>query len=144
MQDQLKAESNMITQNKIPVTPPPPGVGASNSAITYLSDDPRTWEDLDLDFDVPASYVWYRAELLVRAYRAYKRPLDRAWQQSGSSAAGSRSPTPDRSFTHWHNNATYIVIGDYDGPCAVYRLDNKNKLKRLKRWPREIDEAFGD
>jgi hypothetical protein len=132
----------MITQNQTPVGPPPPGVGASNSVITYLSDTDCAWQGWD--YDGRTGCVWERTSLLMRAYCAYHRRPSRAHQQSGSSAVEWRSPTPDKSFTQWHHNVIYVVIGDYEGPCAVYRLDNRDKLKRLKRWPKEIDEAFAD
>lgn len=33
----------------------------------------------------------------------------------------------------------YVYLQNTRGTLAVYRIDNSERLKRLRRWPKEID-----
>lgn len=37
----------------------------------------------------------------------------------------------------------YVVLYNTAELLAVYRVQNRGQLKRLKRWPSEITEAYG-
>lgn len=37
---------------------------------------------------------------------------------------------------------SYVHLFNTNGTLAVYRIDNANRLKGLKRWPKEIDLAI--
>jgi len=40
------------------------------------------------------------------------------------------------------NGKTYVPLYNGARMIAVYRLDTVGRLKRLRRWPKEIDEKF--
>lgn len=67
--------------------------------------------------------------LTNRALRAYFRSCPWADQPGGLS--GVRSHT---------NGRDYVVLdGGRNGPCAVYRVQNDETLKRLRRWPADLE-----
>lgn len=39
------------------------------------------------------------------------------------------------------NFMQYIRLANESGTVAVYRLTNRNELRRLKRWPRSIEDG---
>lgn len=41
-----------------------------------------------------------------------------------------------------HDDKSYVVLTGSDGILAVYRITNAGQLKRLKRWPTEVEEGF--
>jgi hypothetical protein len=113
------------TQNE----PPRYGVGTSNLAVDYVT-------DVDPDTDRPEreAAIWARAELLTRAEKAYCRNV-------GPSSIGDCDcwPSPSHSFTSIsQNSGTYVVLASAHQIKAVYRLEPRGKLKRMKRWPAEI------
>jgi hypothetical protein len=69
-----------------------------------------------------------KESLLVRAIAAYHRSGARAWlseKRCGVREIGGK---------------TYVVLGDRAGCLTiVYRLLNSGQLKRLKRWPKELE-----
>jgi hypothetical protein len=66
------------------------------------------------------------AELLRRAFAA--------WFRSGGQDQPSNS-----SGTVRHKGHQYVVLRHVRGVLAVYRIRNDGMLKRLRRWPAEID-----
>ena len=71
-------------------------------------------------------------EMLSRAYAAYFRAAVRegydqpepSSSSSGEVAVGGKS---------------YVVLRNVDRVLAVYRVRNDGLLKRLRRWPAEVD-----
>ena len=43
-----------------------------------------------------------------------------------------------------HEGKFYVVLRTVDGVLAVYRVRNDGILKRLRRWPAELEEAAED
>ncbi|NPV89241.1 MAG: hypothetical protein HPY50_00515 [Firmicutes bacterium] len=39
-----------------------------------------------------------------------------------------------------YNGKYYVVLRNVNGILAVYRITNTGQLKRLKRWPKALDE----
>lgn len=48
---------------------------------------------------------------------------------------------PSNAEEMFINGMRYVVIHDAEGVVAVYRYQNRGQLKRLRRWPRELDET---
>ncbi len=48
---------------------------------------------------------------------------------------------PDPAASHHVRLAghEYVVLRDVNSLLAIYRLRNDGKLKRLRRWPRELE-----
>jgi hypothetical protein len=40
------------------------------------------------------------------------------------------------------NGKTYVPLYNGGGLLAVYRVDTVGRLKRLKRWPKQLDQKF--
>lgn len=58
--------------------------------------------------------------------------------------AGKENPRldqPENGASHLEDNEgrRYVVLSNVNGTLAVYRLRNDGQLKRLKRWPKEIE-----
>jgi len=56
-------------------------------------------------------------------------------------AEGDLAPQPSRE-TSWpvvHDGRRYVVLRNVNGVLAVYRVRPDGVLKRLKRWPAEIE-----
>ena len=109
------------------------GVGASNAVVAYESD--AAFQD---DEDLLKDSVWDRAGLIMRAFKAYKRSIDAF---SYEDAGFDQWPSPTHSHTDWMGGVTYILLNYPDGIVAVYRLDSRRKLKRMKRWPKELGQG---
>jgi hypothetical protein len=60
-----------------------------------------------------------------------------AWFRSG----GMDQPSTSDSGIQTAEGLHYAVLrgGRGDGPLAVYRITNAGQLKRLKRWPKELE-----
>jgi len=112
------------------------GVGCSNAVITYFSDIEWPGDEYRDDRE---SNVWCRAELILRAFNAFTRSDKR---HSYEDALDGLWPSPDWSFTCTEADFTYVVLGSKLGAVAVYRLDSRHKLKRLKRWPATVKQAW--
>ena len=72
-------------------------------------------------------------DLTERAFRAYFR--------SGGPCADQPSGFPMSGVKTADNGRHYVVLrgGRNDnGICAVYRVSNDEKLKRLQRWPADL------
>jgi hypothetical protein len=39
-----------------------------------------------------------------------------------------------------HQGKTYVVLSNFRGTLAVYRVRTSGQLKRLRRWPAEVAE----
>lgn len=71
-------------------------------------------------------------ELFARAAAAYYRaPRD---DQAGQ-------PVPHRSYSAKHEGRQYVVLASNDTLLAVYRMRQSGMLKRMRRWPREIEDG---
>jgi hypothetical protein len=58
-----------------------------------------------------------------------------AWYRSGRA-----QPWPaNDSGTETFGGKDYVVLRNVNGVLAVYRIRNQGMLKRLKRWPQEIE-----
>ena len=60
----------------------------------------------------------------------------KAWFQSG----GTDQPS-NTSEIREHGGKEYVVLENVNGVLAVYRIKNNGALKRLKRWPKAIEEG---
>ena len=58
-----------------------------------------------------------------------------AWFRSG----GSDQPA-NTSGGREYGGKKYVVLENVNGPLAVYRIKVDGILKRLKRWPKEIED----
>lgn len=77
--------------------------------------------------------IVHNADLEHRAMAAYWRGAD-----------PSTTDQPSRPEVWKHEDGKmYVVLpgGRASGPCAVYRVRNDGMLKRLKRWPAELNEG---
>ena len=73
--------------------------------------------------------------LLQRALAAYYRP-------GGRQDPGVRRTVPAvKSYVTEHLGKRYVVLEDFDGVLAVYRVRNDGILKALRRWPAQIEEG---
>lgn len=71
-----------------------------------------------------------KGDLLQRAMAAYFRHYPGAsMNQPDSTASGETE----------HDGKQYVVLRNVDGVLAVYRVRQDGMLKRLKRWPAEIE-----
>jgi hypothetical protein len=58
-----------------------------------------------------------------------------AWFRTG----GSDQPGRDASTIEEAGGKDYVVLRNVNGVMAVYRIRNDCMLKRLRRWPEEIE-----
>ena len=68
----------------------------------------------------------------------YKDEVTRAmaaWFRSGQSVQPANT-----SDVRVCNGKQYVVLENINGILAVYRIKNDGFLKRLKRWPKDIEE----
>jgi hypothetical protein len=65
-----------------------------------------------------------------------------AWFRAGRAAglADPDQPAND-SGPVVHEGKRYVVLRNVRGVLAVYRVRNDGVLKRLKRWPPELDSS---
>lgn len=71
-----------------------------------------------------------KGDLLQRAMAAYFRHYpDASITQPDSTASGETE----------HDGKLYVVLRNCNGVLAVYRVRPDGILKRLKRWPAEIE-----
>jgi hypothetical protein len=68
-----------------------------------------------------------------RAMGAYYKAAEKA----GEHASHPRAPEL------WTSEAGryYVVLRNVNGVLAVYRVKNDEKLKRLKRWPSDLNDC---
>ncbi len=74
--------------------------------------------------------------LVRRAVAAYYQPGSRR----GHTAEQAIAPV-STSYTAEHLDKRYVVLEDFDGVLAVYRVRNDGILKALRRWPAEIEKG---
>jgi len=53
---------------------------------------------------------------------------------------GTEQPNHGHSGEQEHNGKRYVVLRNVNGILAVYRITTDGQLKRLKRWPKELEE----
>jgi len=58
-----------------------------------------------------------------------------AWFRAG----GTDQPGRDASTIEDAGGKDYVVLRNVNGVMAVYRIRNDGMLKRLRRWPEEIE-----
>ena len=75
----------------------------------------------------PISSYEQEGELLRRAYAA--------WFRSGGSDQPGSSSSVDVA-----DDKQYVVLRNARGTMAVYRVRTDGILKRMKRWPRDLDD----
>jgi hypothetical protein len=75
--------------------------------------------------------IW-REPLIARALRAY-------FVAAKKCSGGADQPAHDCSTVEERGNKLYVVIRNGNRALAVYRLRPDGILKRLKRWPKEIE-----
>ena len=64
------------------------------------------------------------SDIMRRAMRAYFR----------SEGEGAQQPS-NASWVEEHNDRCYAVLHNANGILAVYRIQPRGTLKRLRRWP---------
>jgi hypothetical protein len=67
-------------------------------------------------------------------YDQMKRRAMAAWFRSG----GIDQPASN-SGVEEYDDKYYVVLRNVNGVMAVYRIRNDDSLKRLKRWPKEVE-----
>ena len=81
-------------------------------------------------------------ELTARAIRAYYVAARKELEQHGIPADMDEtivgSPSNDSSV-HELDDKYYVILRNATGILAVYRVRNDGMLKRLKRWPEDLD-----
>ncbi len=60
-----------------------------------------------------------------------------AWFRSGA----TDQPSKSSGFVE-HGSKPYVVLGNVNGILAVYRVRNDGMLKRLRRWPSELEAGW--
>jgi hypothetical protein len=118
-------------------------IGSSNSNVTY-------WSDLSDPSDSSGDDPWEgdefalqhgRAVLIIRACRAYLR-------YSPYEEEGNYAELPSEAFSHTccdeKTQRGYVCLGGATGRLlAVFRIDSREKLKRLRRYPAFVIKLFG-
>jgi hypothetical protein len=54
--------------------------------------------------------------------------------------SGGTDQPQGRPYLQTVNGLTYIVLRNITGVVAVYGVTNRGDLKRLKRWPSELND----
>lgn len=73
--------------------------------------------------------------LQQRALAAYYR-----LESSQGHSSGQAVPSAVSHYITEHLGKQYVVLENFDGVLAVYRVRNDGVLKALRRWPPEIEE----
>jgi hypothetical protein len=66
-------------------------------------------------------------ELTGRAFAAWFR-------------SGAIDQPANTSGVRVHDGKNYVVLQNANGILAVYRVRNDGKLKRLRRWPKAVED----
>ncbi len=62
-----------------------------------------------------------------------------AWFRTG----GPNAPIPaNTSSVEEHDGKFYVELHNVNGTLAVYRIRNDGILKRMKRWPLEVEQTL--
>jgi hypothetical protein len=75
-------------------------------------------------------------QLIGRAIRAY-------WTVEKNASLAPDQPGWKSSKVEEIGGKTYVLLGNINGTLAVYRVRNDGILKRLVRWPKEIETVTG-
>jgi hypothetical protein len=67
-------------------------------------------------------------------FRLTQRALAAYWRTGGFDAPGDVSVAD-------HEGLKYVVLTNIRGVLAVYRVLNNGALKRLRRWPKALDDG---
>lgn len=67
-------------------------------------------------------------------------PLDRAFAAYFRTEGARAAQPASNSAVQEHAGKSYVVLRNTDGVLAVYRILNDGALKRLRRWPTELEE----
>jgi hypothetical protein len=71
-------------------------------------------------------------DLMIRAFAAY-------YKQAKREGVCLPDQPENHSSVMSANGHDYAVLSNCNGTLAVYRIRNDGLLKRLKRWPAELD-----
>lgn len=74
--------------------------------------------------------------LTRRAFRAYFR---------SAGPCGADQPSSYSGVETAENGRHYVVLSggrNESGICAVYRISNDERLRRLKRWPKDLGRFY--
>jgi hypothetical protein len=71
-----------------------------------------------------------KGDPVSRAFVAYFR----------SEGASAEQPTNPPGIVE-HDGKQYVVLDNIGGILAVYRILNSGALKRMKRWPAELEQS---
>jgi hypothetical protein len=63
-----------------------------------------------------------------------------AWFRSENDGEASVDQPSNHSGPVEHNGKTYVVLRNVRGTMAVYRVRTSGQLKRLRRWPAEVEK----
>jgi len=85
---------------------------------------------------MPQTAMAGEQELLARALRAYFI----AGRGNGSVDSPSLYDSEVTEYGPKSDRKLYAVLRNVKGVLAVYRVRNDGMLKRLKRWPAELEE----
>ena len=66
-------------------------------------------------------------KLIHRAYAAYMR-------------SGACAPAPKASCVVEHDGLQYVALRVNDALLGVYRVTTSGALKRLRRWPKAVEQ----
>jgi hypothetical protein len=76
-------------------------------------------------------------ELLSRGLRAY-------YTKAAREGHSANHPSMDASGYEEVDDKDYVVLRNAHGVLAVYRVRHDGMLKRLRRWPAELEEQGGE
>ena len=73
----------------------------------------------------------FEEEIMARAFAAYYRYLKKGGYIETQPA--------NTSCVQEHDGKYYAVLENVNGILSVYRIKNDGYLKRLRRWPKELE-----
>jgi hypothetical protein len=74
-------------------------------------------------------------EVMDRAFNAYFRNHAR----NGYTGSAVDQPSNSSSVRR-HQGRWYAVVENVRGPLAVFRVQPDGKLRRLNRWPKQVED----
>ncbi len=72
-------------------------------------------------------------EIMARAFAAYYQYLRKGGY--------SETQPSNTSCVQDYNGKHYAVLENVNGVLAVYRIKNDGYLKKLQRWPKELEKS---
>ena len=73
-------------------------------------------------------------KLLARAKVAW-------YKQASKEAKNVPAPSDEDSSLREFAGKNYVVLRSSNSLLAIYRITNRQELKRLRRWPAELERA---